>query len=236
MDQRGQARLDEFLGALLFAGMILALYMAFLQAPREKTMGDLQRIFYFHVSSGITGLTAFAVNFAASVMYLVRRNRWWDHVALSSAELGVMFLSIVLVTGPIWAKPVWFVWWTWSPRLTSSLVLWMLYVAYLLVRNYVLDPDRRALVSAVFGIVYCVVFDSLVAGHPSSTHAGDRRIVAVHAPGFLYVLGSFSDLVHLSPAPAFLPRSVAAGGGVAAAACGHGFLKGAPGLWKRSTP
>jgi len=153
MDQRGQARLDEFLGALLFAGVILALYMAFLQAPREKTMGDLQRIFYFHVSSGITGLTAFAVNFAASVMYLVRRNRWWDHVALSSAELGVMFLSIVLVTGPIWAKPVWFVWWTWSPRLTSSLVLWMLYVAYLLVRNYVLDPDRRALVSAVFGIV-----------------------------------------------------------------------------------
>ena len=153
MDQRGQARLDEFLGALLFAGMILALYMAFLQAPREKTMGDLQRIFYFHVSSGITGLTAFAVNFTASVMYLVRRNRWWDHVALSSAELGVMFLSIVLVTGPIWAKPVWFVWWTWSPRLTSSLVLWMLYVAYLLVRNYVLDPDRRALVSAVFGIV-----------------------------------------------------------------------------------
>src|SRR5436309_305566 len=92
MDRRGQARLD----ALLFAGMILALYMAFLQAPREKTMGDLQRIFYFHVSSGITGLTAFAVNFAASVMYLVRRNRWWDHVALSSAELGVMFLSIVL--------------------------------------------------------------------------------------------------------------------------------------------
>ncbi len=86
-------------------------------------------------------------------MYVVKKDRWWDSVALSAAEIGVMFLTIVLVTGPIWAKPVWFVWWTWSPRLTSSLVLWMLYVAYLLVRNYVPDPERRAMMSAVFGIV-----------------------------------------------------------------------------------
>jgi len=133
--------------------MIVALYMAFLGAPREKTMGDLQRIFYFHVPSGITGLTAFAVNFVASVMFLIKKDRRWDNLALSAAEIGVMFVSIVLVTGPIWAKPVWFVWWTWSPRLTSSLILWMLYVAYLLVRNYVPDPDRRATMSAVFGIV-----------------------------------------------------------------------------------
>jgi len=153
MHDRGQGRLDLMLGVLLFAGMILALYMAFLQAPREKTMGDVQRIFYFHVPAGITGLTAFAINFAASLIFLVRRNRFWDNLALASAEAGVLFLSIVLVTGPLWAKPVWFVWWTWSPRLTSSLVLWMLYVAYLLIRNYVTDPDRRAITSAVFGIV-----------------------------------------------------------------------------------
>jgi heme exporter protein C len=133
--------------------MIGALYMAFLGAPREKTMGDLQRIFYFHVPAGMTGLTAFAVNFVACVMFLIKKDRWWDNLALSAAEIGVMFVSIVLVTGPIWAKPVWFVWWTWSPRLTSSLILWMLYVAYLLVRNYVPDPDRRAMMSAVFGIV-----------------------------------------------------------------------------------
>ena len=153
MHDRGQGRLDLMLGVLLFAGMVLALYMAFLQAPREKTMGDVQRIFYFHVPAGITGLTAFAVNFAASLIFLVRRNRFWDNLALASAEAGVLFLSIVLVTGPLWAKPVWFVWWTRSPRLTSSLVLWMLYVAYLLIRNYVTDPDRRAITSAVFGIV-----------------------------------------------------------------------------------
>jgi heme exporter protein C len=99
------------------------------------------------------GLTAFGINFFASLMYLIRRDRRWDGLALSAAEVGVMFLAIVLVTGPIWAKPVWFVWWTWSPRLTSSLVLWLLYVAYLLIRNYVPDPERRAMMSAVFGIV-----------------------------------------------------------------------------------
>jgi heme exporter protein C len=153
MKESARHRFDTVLGALLFAAMILALYAAFLQAPRERTMGDLQRIFYFHVPAGITGLTAFGVNFIASVMYLVRKERWWDSLALSAAELGVALLAIVLVTGPIWAKPVWMVWWTWSPRLTSSLALWMLYVAYLLVRNYIPDPERRALVSAVFGVI-----------------------------------------------------------------------------------
>lgn len=148
-----KSRFDSLLGVVVLIAVIVALYMAFLQAPREKTMGDLQRIFYFHVPAGMVGLVALAVNFVASVMYLARKDRWWDSLALSAAELGVVFMTIVLVTGPIWAKPVWFVWWTWSPRLTSSLLLWMLYVAYLLVRNYVPDPDRRAATSAVFGIV-----------------------------------------------------------------------------------
>jgi heme exporter protein C len=149
----GKSRLDNVLGVLVLVGVIVALYMAFLEAPRERTMGDLQRIFYFHVPAGMVGLLALAVNFVASVMYLVKKNRWWDGLAFSAAEIGVMFMTIVLVTGPIWAKPVWLVWWTWSPRLTSSLLLWMLYVAYLLIRNYVPDPDRRAVTSAVFGIV-----------------------------------------------------------------------------------
>lgn len=157
MDQPRYKQLDAVLGGLLLFAMILALYMAFIGAPRAKDtpdmLGDLQRIFYFHVPSGIMGLTAFAVNFIASLMYLIKKDRKWDSLALSAAEIGVMFFTIVLVTGPIWAKPVWFVWWTWSPRLTSSLVLWLLYLAYMLVRGYVPDPDRRAMMSAVFGIV-----------------------------------------------------------------------------------
>jgi len=153
MSEKFQSRLDMVLGVILGLGMIVALYMALIEAPREITMGDLQRIFYFHVPAAITGMTAFAVNFVASLMYLFRKNRWWDSLALSAAEIGVMFLAMVLITGPIWAKPAWFVWWTWSPRLTLSLVLCLLYVAYLLIRNYIEDPERRALVAAVFGII-----------------------------------------------------------------------------------
>ena len=153
MSEKIQRRLDTVLGTILILNMILALYMAFLGAPKETTMGDLQRIFYFHVPAAIAGLIAFAINFAASLLYVIRKDRRWDNLALSAAEIGVMFLLMVLVTGPIWAKPAWFVWWTWSPRLTLSLVLCLLYVAYLLIRNYIEDPDRKAMVAAVFGIV-----------------------------------------------------------------------------------
>jgi len=153
MGERSQLRLDAVLGIILTLAMTLALYMAFIGAPREKTMGDLQRIFYFHVPAAITGLSAFAVNFTASLMYVIRKKRWWDNLAVSAAEIGVVFLAMVLITGPIWAKPVWFIWWTWSPRLTASLILCLLYIAYMLIRNYIEDPDRRAMVSAVFGIV-----------------------------------------------------------------------------------
>lgn len=153
MDRKGQRRFDAVLWVLLCAAMLLALYMALLQAPRERTMGDVQRIFYFHVPAGIAGLVAFAINFAASSMYLLRKDRRWDHLALAAAETGMVLMAIVLVTGPIWAKYAWLVWWTWSPRLTSSLVLWLLYAAYLLTRNYIADPERKAFASAVFGIV-----------------------------------------------------------------------------------
>jgi heme exporter protein C len=153
MSGRSQSRLDAVLGVILGFGMVLALYMAFIEAPTEKTMGDLQRIFYFHVASAIAGMTAFAVNFASSIMYVIKKKNGWDYCALSAAEVGILFFSMVLVTGSIWAKAAWFVWWTWSPRLTLSLVLCLLYAAYLLIRNYIEDPDRKAMVSAVFGII-----------------------------------------------------------------------------------
>jgi heme exporter protein C len=153
LSERTQSRLDTVLGVILGLSMAAALYMAFIGAPREKTMGDLQRIFYFHVPVAITGMTAFAVNFVSSLMYVIRKNRWWDHLALGAAEIGVVFFGIVLITGSIWGKAAWFVWWTWSPRLTTSLALCMLYISYLLIRNYIEDPERRALVSAVFGII-----------------------------------------------------------------------------------
>ena len=148
--QRG---VDILLFILLFAGMSFALYMALIGAPTERTMGDIQRIFYFHVPAAITGLTAFALNFVASLMYVFRKNRWWDTLALSSAETGILFFCMLLITGPMWAKPVWFVWWTWSPRLTSAFVLCLLYAVYMLIRKSFEDPDRKAMVAAVFGII-----------------------------------------------------------------------------------
>lgn len=153
MSERTQSRLDTVLGIILGLSMAAALYMAFIGAPRETTMGDLQRIFYFHVPIAIAGMMAFAVNFVASLMVIIRKNRWWDHLALSAAEIGVVFFSLVLITGSIWGKAAWFVWWTWSPRLTLSLALCLLYIAYLLIRNYIEDPERKAMVSAVFGII-----------------------------------------------------------------------------------
>ena len=107
MNEKLQHRLDILLGILLFVLMPLALYMALLEAPTERTMGDLQRIFYFHVPAAITGFTAFALNFVASLAYIAKKNRTWDALAVSSAEIGILFIMMVLITGPIWAKPVW---------------------------------------------------------------------------------------------------------------------------------
>ena len=132
--------------------MFVAGYAALFIAPTERTMGDIQRIFYFHVPSAWTAFVAFFVTFIANIAYLLRRREKWDWLAVSSAEVGLAFCTVVLVTGPLWARPVWSIWWTWDARLTSTLVLWLLYVSYLLLRTLVDDPARRAVVSAVFGI------------------------------------------------------------------------------------
>ncbi len=130
----------------------LAGYSALYRAPTERTMGLIQRIFYFHVPSAWTGFVAFFIVFVASIAYLRKRAPQWDWLAVSAAEIGVAFFTVVLTTGPIWAKPVWGIWWTWDARLTSTFVLWLLYVSYLLLRTLVSEPERRALISAVFGI------------------------------------------------------------------------------------
>jgi heme exporter protein C len=132
---------------LAFAG-----YAALFIAPTERTMGVIQRIFYFHVPSAWTGFVAFALNLVGSIAYLRTRDLKWDRLAVASAEIGVAFFTVVLVTGPIWARPVWGIWWTWDARLTSSFVLWLLYVCYLLLRTLVDETERRGVVSAVFGV------------------------------------------------------------------------------------
>jgi heme exporter protein C len=137
-----------------FAFVLLALVDALLIAPREATMGDIQRIFYFHMPSAWIALgPAFTVVFALSIAYLVTGKMVYDRWAGASAEIGVIFTTITLMTGPLWAKPTWGVYWTWEPRLTTTLVLWFIYVGYLLLRSLAGEGPRRARLSAVYGIV-----------------------------------------------------------------------------------
>jgi heme exporter protein C len=133
--------------------MLIGLYMALIYAPTEREMGDVQRIFYYHVPAAWLAFFAFFFVFLFSFIYLMRGGRKWDARASSAAEIGVLFCTINLITGPIWAKPVWGVWWTWDARLTLTLVLWLIYVSYLMLRHYVPEPERRATFSAVVGII-----------------------------------------------------------------------------------
>jgi heme exporter protein C len=136
-----------------------ALYEALIGAPTERSMGDVQRIFYYHVPSAWTAFLLFFVNFGASIAYLVKRRPAADIVALTSAEVGVVFLTVNLVTGPIWARPVWGIWWTWDWRLTSTLVMWLIYVSYLLLRRFS-SGGQAPLSAAALGILgaLCVPF------------------------------------------------------------------------------
>lgn len=129
-----------------------AAYASFFIAPDESTMHVLQRIFYFHAASAWAGEMAFFVCFCANLAYVWLRKEKWDWLGVSAAEVGLAFITVVLITGPIWAKPAWGIYWTWDPRLTSTFVLWLLYISYLLLRTMIEEPDRRALLSALFGI------------------------------------------------------------------------------------
>src|SRR6267154_3306341 len=140
------------LGAVAILLVIASAYAAFFIAPEERTMGLIQRIFYFHVSSAWAGFTAFFLCFLGNLLYVWKRAQKYDWLAVAGAEVGLAFTTVVLITGPIWAHPVWGIWWTWDARLTSTFVLWLLYVSYLLLRTLIEEPERRALLSALFGI------------------------------------------------------------------------------------
>ena len=142
-------------GLLVISGamMLVVLYLIFIWVPTEKNLGVSQRIFYFHVPIAWVAFLAFFVVLVGSVGYLWKRTQWWDQLAYSAAEIGVLFTTLMLITGILWAKPVWGVWWTWDPRLTTSLILWLIYVAYLMLRAYSPRGDQGARYAAVLGIV-----------------------------------------------------------------------------------
>src|SRR5262245_32694448 len=116
---------------IMYIVMIFAILLVFIYAPNEQMQGIVQKIFYFHVSSSVTAFSAFFLVFVASIMYLWKKTEWWDAVALSAAEIGVVFCTLVLITGPIWARSIWGTWWSWGLTMTLNLVLCIIYVASL---------------------------------------------------------------------------------------------------------
>lgn len=133
--------------------VVVALVMVFIVCPTESTMGNIQRIFYFHVPVAWNAFFAFFVTFVFGILYLKKREAKYDFIAESSAKVGVVFTTLILLTGMIWAKPIWGVWWTWDARLTSSLVMWLIYIAYFIVRSYITEENKKYRFGSIIGII-----------------------------------------------------------------------------------
>lgn len=133
--------------------MLTALYLAFIYTPVEKVMGVVQKIFYFHVASAWVAFFAFFIVAVFSIMYLVKRKRIYDVYAGISAEIGVVYTAIVLTTGPIWGRSAWNAWWSWEPRLTTTLILFFMYIAYIMIRHMDVAWEKKARFASVFGII-----------------------------------------------------------------------------------
>lgn len=147
---------DQVLPVLALVGILVALYMVFMYAPTDRDQGVVQRIFYFHVPSAFMTFAAVGVMALGSAMFLWRGGMAWDRLAHAGAEVGVVFCTIVLTTGPIWARPIWGTWWTWDARLTTTLVLWLIYVGYLMLRSFAPSAEQGARYAAILGIVAAI--------------------------------------------------------------------------------
>ncbi len=141
------------LGAGALVAMVAGSAAGLLLVPADALQGQVQRLMYIHVPAAWLAMLSFFVVFVMSVLYLVQRDQRWDRVAESSAEIGVVFTALTLLLGSLWGKPTWGVWWTWDPRLTTTAILLMIYVGYLLVRSFADDPEKRARWAAIVGIV-----------------------------------------------------------------------------------
>ncbi len=133
--------------------LVVATLLVFFYAPLEAVMGLVQKVFYFHVASGWVGMLSFLAAAIAGIAYLRTEDRKWDITGLAAVEIGMIFTLITVITGAIWARPIWNTWWTWDPRLTTATIMELIYAAYLMLRSGIEEPGRRGRFSAVYAIV-----------------------------------------------------------------------------------
>ena len=190
------------LSGLLFLG---ALWMVFVYAPLEAVMNYVQKIFYFHIANAWVGMLGFMAAAVAGIVYLVKKDMKWDIVELAAVEISLVFFSITIASGSIWAKPSWGTWWTWDARLTTAAILEMIYLAYLLLRQGIEDPEQRARFGAVYTLIGSlsvpITFFSIriwqtihpaVIGAGSSSAVGSFGMTPKMLATMFYCLGTFS--------------------------------------------
>jgi heme exporter protein C len=202
---------DRLAKALTLAALVMmmtGLLMVFVYAPREANMGDVQRIFYFHLGSAWVGFFAFFVTMVGGIFYLWKGEQRWDNLGVSSAEIGTVFMTMAIISGSLWARPVWNTWWTWDPRLTITAIQWLLYLAYFMLRAGIEDPERRARFSAVYGIIAFItvplsflsiriwrtIHPVVVAGDSGSSAEGAFSMTAPMRTTLFFSLATFTVL------------------------------------------
>jgi heme exporter protein C len=143
----------QVLDAVSILLLVIATYLALVYAPTEAVMGEVQRVFYFHIGTAWTGLLGFIIAGVAGAIYLATKDTKWDIVEVAAVEISLVFFLITIILGSIWARPAWNTWWTWDPRLTTAAITELIYIAYFMLRQGIEDPGRRARFGAVYAIV-----------------------------------------------------------------------------------
>ncbi|MFN8380817.1 MAG: cytochrome c biogenesis protein [Anaerolineales bacterium] len=183
----------------------IAAYLALFFAPTEAVMGDVQRVFYFHIGTAWVGLVGFVVAAATGIAYLITKDMRWDRFEVASVEVSTMFFFITIVLGSIWARPAWNTWWTWDPRLTTAAVTELIYIAYFMLRQGIEDPDKRARFGAVYAllgglsapITFMVIrlfrtIHPVVIGNQSAAAQGGFDMTADMRTAFFFALFAFT--------------------------------------------
>ncbi len=198
----------RFLSVLDIVSVVLlavATYLALVYAPTEKVMGEVQRVFYFHVAAAWVGLLGFVAAGVTGIIYLRTQNLKWDIIEQAAVEISLVFFFIAIVLGSIWARPIWNTWWTWDPRLTTAAIVEMIYLAYLMLRQGIEDPDRRARFGAVYTLVGAVsvpitflsirlfrTIHPVVIGSASAAAEGGFNMTSGMKTAFFFALFAFT--------------------------------------------